>query len=443
MASFRDYQTANLVDSVANSATLRVCLLNANTPEDDDVGMRKFWKSATRTRVAIWTICAAIAGFIILLALASWILRDQIYQSLLDPGEPYQTYTIPPAPDYSDPAAWYAYPEATDDRPAVFFVHGTTYPGGSEWNAGIDAETPGNLVMDEQLPNFAAPFSEIGQLYAPRYRQAALYAFMSFREDGVAAKITATSDVRTAFSAFLGSIENDRPFVIAGIGQGAMHASAILIEDIADHPAIQRRMIAAYILEYPLPLDLLQSALNSMPACNEPDDFRCIHSYVSSASDNDARIRYLTERTMVWAPNGGYELVEGRGLLCVNPILGSRTTDYAPARLHQGGAQASGFRDGTNPAALPAQTGAQCMDGVLMTEPPRSRSLQRPSRLAEHFRLPPFNLFYEDLRIDAERRLAGFLPVFEAENRQAPPLGQPEEIDDAPFTPIPDRADGN
>jgi len=83
------------------------------------------------------------------------------------------------------------------------------------------------------------------------------------------------------------------------------------------------------------------------------------------------------------------------------------------------------------------------MDGVLMTEPPRSRSLYRPRRLAEHFRLPPFNLFYEDLRVDAGQRTEAFMPVFIDENMQAPPIGLPEEIDDAPVTPIPDRADGN
>jgi hypothetical protein len=393
-------------------------------------------------RWAIWTFTVAAIGLLLLLALASWILRDQIYQSFLDPGEPYQTYTIPPAPDYAAADSWYARPTEPGTGPAVFFVHGTTYPGGSDWNAAIDAEAPANRVIEEQLPNFAAPFSALGTLYAPRYRQAALYTFMNRREDGVAARLTAVGDVRAAFAEFLDLIEEDTPFLLVGAGQGGMHALAVLIEDIAPAENIRRRLVAAYVLESQLPLDLLDNALAVIAPCETPDDIRCVFSYVSSLSDNDARIRILTEVGMVYDAGGDFSLVEGRGLLCVNPILGARTTDYAPARLHQGGAQAAGFREGAHPAALPAQTGAQCLDGVLMTELPRSRSLHRPGRLAENYRLPPFNLFYEDLRADAAHRLERFLPVFESENEMAPPLGQPEEVDETPFIPIPDRADG-
>jgi len=405
--------------------------------------MANLWQSVPRTRIALWTITAASFGFLILTTLAAWVLRDQIYQSLLDPGEPYQTYVLPDAPDYIENTAWYARPAEPSTSPAVFFVHGTTYPGGSEWNAAIDAEEPSSLVIEEQLPNFAAPFSNVGDIYAPRYRQAALYTFMSLREDGVAARLTAAADVRRAFAAFLNSIADDTPFMIVGVGQGGLHALAILTEDVAPNPELQRRLITAYILEFPLPLDLLQGSLGEMAACEMPDDYRCVFSFVSALSDNDDRIRFLTERTMTWASGGTLERVDGRGLLCVNPILGARTTDYAPARLHRGGAQASGFRESASPAALPAQTGAQCTDGVLMTELPRSRSLHRPGRLTEFYRLPPFNLFYEDLRSDAQLRAAAFLPVFESENQQAPQLSPPEEIDDVPFRPIPDRSDGN
>jgi len=405
--------------------------------------MANLWQSVPRTRIALWMLATAIVSFLLLLVLAAWIMRDQIYQSLLDPGEPYQTYIIPEAPDYSENSAWYARPAEPSGSPAVFFVHGTTYPGGSDWNAAIDAEEPSSLVIEEQLPNFAAPFASVGDIYAPRYRQAALYTFMNLREDGVAARLTAAADVRLAFAAFLNAIDDETPFMIVGVGQGGLHSLAILIEDVAPSPETRRRLIAAYILEFPLPLDQLQGPLQDISPCETAEEYRCVFSFVSALSEDDDRIRYLTERTMAWAQGGSLERVAGRGLLCTNPILGARTTDYAPARLHRGGAQAAGFREGANPAALPAQTGAQCTDGVLMTEPPRSRSLHRPGRLTELYRLPPFNLFYEDLRADAELRTAAFLPVFEDENQQAPPLGQPEEIEDANFRPIPDRAEDN
>ncbi|WP_421791645.1 DUF3089 domain-containing protein [Hyphobacterium sp.] len=377
-----------------------------------------------------------------LLALASWVLRDQIYQSFLDPGEPYQTYIPPEAPDYRQSSAWYVLPESPDARPALFFIHGTTYSGGSHWNTPLDAEQPSLDAIEIQIPNFAAPFGDAAQIFAPRYRQAALYVFSNLREDGVAARQTASEDVQLAFQDFLERIGEDRPFIISGVGQGGLHASILIAEVIARDEALRRRMVTAYVQESPLPLDLFEGPLSEIPPCETPEDFRCVHSFVSALSDNDDRIRILTERSLVWSPDGGFSLIDGRRVLCVNPILGARTTDYAPARLHLGGAQASGFREGAAPAALPAQTGAQCTDGVLMIEEPRSRSLHRPGRLMENYQLPPFNLFYEDLRADIARRTQAFMPVFEAENQMAPPLQAPEDVEDAPITPIPDRAGG-
>ena len=48
---------------------------------------------------SLWltAIAAAGAAFLALALVASWVLRDQIYQTFLDPGVPYQTYEVPPA----------------------------------------------------------------------------------------------------------------------------------------------------------------------------------------------------------------------------------------------------------------------------------------------------------------------------------------------------------
>ena len=85
---------------------------------------------------------------------------------------------------------------------------------------------------------------------------------------------------------------------------------------------------------------------------------------------------------------------------------------------------------------MAGQTGAQCQAGVLMIDQPRTRALRRAARVGEDRRTPTSNLFYMDIRIDAERRLdrlAGFL----AEERLwAPPLEDVEEIDVAPVVPM-------
>ena len=71
-----------------------------------------------------------------------------------------------------------------------------------------------------------------------------------------------------------------------------------------------------------------------------------------------------------------------------------------------------------------------------MTEQPSSPALRRPDRLGEMFRIPPFNLFYEDLRLDAARRTGILVETLTNERLYAPPLEAPEEIEDAPVRPI-------
>ena len=53
--------------------------------------------------------------------------------------------------------------------------------------------------------------------------------------------------------------------------------------------------------------------------------------------------------------------------------------------------------------------------------------------------MPPFNLFYEDLRLDAARRSLNLATILQEERRWAPPLEAVEEVEDAPVVPIPDE----
>jgi hypothetical protein len=389
-----------------------------------------------------WLLISAVAVFVVLLALAIWLSRHQIFQSLLDPGEPFQTYTPPEGANYGDAEGWFLHPSVEGEEPAVFFVHGTTFNGGSDWNAPLGDADANDGVIHAQIPNFAGPYREVGALFVPRYRQAALYTFMNNREDSVLAREFAAQDVLAAFDAFLADIGEDRPFLIAGVGQGGLHATYVLMERVAPSEELRRRLIAAYLMETPVALELFSDRLAALPPCQTPESIRCVIAYSSARPEEDSRLRIITERSQTWSPDGQLDLTLGRGLLCVNPILGARSVDFAPARLHRGGAAAEGIEGDTLPPIQTGQTGAQCVDGVLMTEQPNSPALRRPDRLGETFRLPPFNLFYEDLRLDAARRTAILVETLTNERLYAPPLEAPEEIDDAPVRPIEGRGRG-
>ncbi|SDL94577.1 DUF3089 domain-containing protein [Maricaulis salignorans] len=388
-------------------------------------------------RHAFLLACLVLAA---LLLVAAWVLRDQVYRTFQDPGVPFQTYTPPEGADYAEAAGWYVREAfANDDEPAVFFVHPTTYSGGGNWNGQLDKPSSVEAVTEIVLPNYAAPFGNAGALHAPRYRQASLYAFMNNREDSVRARLFAYEDVQRAFDAFTAQIGDSRPIILAGYGQGGLDVLGLLLDRFAGDADLQTRLVAAYVIESPVPLDLFAGPLNPIAPCITPEDVRCVYAFTSAMASEEDRIHIITERAMSWTPDGQLDFVDGRGLLCVNPLLSAVSNEYASARQHRGGVAAEGLDPDAVPAPIPAQTGAQCADGVLFFEQPRSRALHRPRRLVEDYRLPPFNLFYEDLRFDVARRSLNLATILQDERQWAPAFDAPEAIEDAPVIAIPDR----
>ncbi|XBQ17742.1 MAG: DUF3089 domain-containing protein [Oceanicaulis sp.] len=397
--------------------------------------MSRLWPQSVFLRALL----IGAVGFVLFLALAAVLLRDQIFQTLLDPGVPFQTYERPDPPDYAEPAAWAARPggEIAEGAPAVFFIHPSTYDGGGHWNAPYDRAQEIAEVDSVALPNWAAPLLvEDAVLFAPRYRQASLYAFMNNREDSVQARLLAYQDVQAAFDRFLTEIGEDRPIVIAGVGQGSLHALGLLIDRVAPSEELSRRLAAAYLLEAPTPLDLFAGSMGALTVCAGPEQARCVLGYSAVEPDERGRIEALTERSMSWSGPGELDFVSNRALMCVNPITGRADEDYAPARLHRGGAAAEGLSFEDAPSPMAAQTGAQCQNGLLMVEQPRTRALRRPGRLGEDRRTPPYNLFYMDLREDARRRVETVQALLADEALYAPPLGDIEEVEVFEVKPI-------
>ncbi len=396
--------------------------------------------SAAKPRSWFTTVLLiAGSGSLVLAAAASVILRDQIFQTFLDPGIPFQTYQRPAAPNYAQEEAWAALPPegAEASGPAVFFLHPTTYDGGAHWNAPFDRPQEAEEIARIVLPNWAAPFLTPGsQLYAPHYRQASLYSFMNNREDSVSARLLAYSDVEAAFDAFVARVDPDRSIILVGVDQGALHGLGLLLTRFAQDDALRARLMAAYLLEAPVPLDLFETGLANLAPCASEADIRCVVAYTAARPEERQRIVALTERSMSWTAAGDLRFVSERALLCTNPLTWETGEDYAPDRLHRGGAAAEDLELDETPSAMANQTGAQCQNGVLMTEQPRANALRRAGRLGEDRRAPDFNLFYMDLAHNVAVRTETLAEIRAEEARWAPTLDEPVEVETAPLVPI-------
>ncbi len=397
-------------------------------------------------RLALWRmVLGGLIATIMIAGALAWIYRDDIFQTIQDPRQPFQTYDPPDAPDYTLADSWLSLPDLSVDpftlteKGDVFVVVPSVYRGGEHYVLPSDDLRRKSKLERIVRPNYVTPYGDAGRLFAPFYRQASLYSYMTTREDARLAQDFSYRDVKRAFSVFLDQSPPERPIVLVGHNQGAAHLIRLLHDFFAGNQTLIDRLAVAYIIDYPLPIDLFGDVLSPLSPCETADDTSCVVAFGSIMPGERSIAERFTERLLVH--NGTeFEGVNGRTLLCVNPLTWTRAQDYAPERLHLGGVAAEGLEPDIRPAARPNQVGAQCQDGILLVDKPRSRSLRRPIQVGAKFRTLPSNLFYEDLRQNATARVEALIASGTLPKR----TGRLDdfdviEIDESPVVPATDR----
>jgi hypothetical protein len=330
---------------------------------------------------------------------------------------PRIAFEAPPAagaPDYARPDAWLSRPGAVDDpalwlppgvkpvrpgRAAIFFVPPGSYFDRARWNAPYDdkvADAKAHIIVASE----ASAFSAAGQVWAPRYRQATVGAFLTSGPDSDKALALAYSDVARAFDAFLAAAPADAPIILAGHSQGSVHLLRLLREKVAGTPAA-KRIVAVYAVGWPVSLTADLPALG-LPACTAPAQIGCLLSWQSYAEPADAGQFH----TLYDASNGPTGIARrGTPALCVNPLTGS-AGGAAPASVNLGSLVPDATYHSATlvPAAVPARCGA---DGLLLI----GEALNGYGVAVlpgNNYHAFDYALFWANVRADALRRLAAF-----------------------------------
>ena len=393
-----------------------------------------------------WTLAVGVAlGALLIIGLLAWIYRDDIFQTIQDPRQPFQTYDPPPAPDYADEQSWLSLPDLAVDpftldvQGDVFVAVPSVYRGGEHYVLPSDDLKRKSKLQRIVRPNYVAPYGDAGRLFAPYYRQASLYSYMATREDVRLAQDFAYQDVRRAFEVFLAQSPPERPIVLVGHNQGAAHVLRLLHDFFQYDTALLRRLAVAYVIDYPVPLDLFGGPLDRLRLCEAEADTGCIAAFGQFQPGEQAIAERFAVRLLVH-DGEDFAPVANRPLACINPLTWRRDQDYAPERLHRGGVAAEGLEPDIRPAPRPNQVGAQCQDGLLLVDKPRSRSFRRPWQIGAKFRTLPSNLFYEDLRQNAVARVDALIATGTLPRRtgRLDDLAV-EEVVDIPVQPATDR----
>ena len=220
------------------------------------------WLSRHRYRIG-GTLALVVLFFFLFGQGLIWDLR--VY--MVTPSADFDASAAPRAPDYSDPAWWAALPDRKDPadvspngldldaqdtaRADVFYVHPTTFISPEGWNQPLEDEAPNAMLDNWVLTGQASAFNSCCRVYAPKYRQATIAAFVDKKGNGEKALALAYEDVTEAFDHYIRNFNNGRPVLIAGHSQGAMHANR-LIEEVASDELLANRLVAAYTIGRPI-----------------------------------------------------------------------------------------------------------------------------------------------------------------------------------------------
>lgn len=362
-----------------------------------------------------------VAIAVVLVLAAVVVLRQfapQLTEYAFVPTTKFEPLPRVAAKAYDDPARWISRPDLGPNDPAlwlptdlpatplpitraaVFFVHPTSYLDKAHWNGPVsDPTSQARAVV--LVRGMASAFSAAGDIWAPRYRQAAIGAFLTDDPRARQALDLAYGDVAQAFDTFLASVPANRPIILAGHSQGSLQLMRLIHERVAGQP-LARRIAGAYLIGWPVSLAHDLPGLG-LPACTAPDQPGCVVSWLSFADPADPAMMltaYGRSPGLDGAPRGASPF------LCSNPLTGG-TGGSEPAAANLGTllpdlAMTSGK---IVPRTVPAQCSAS---GFLMIGPgPNLGPYVLPGNNYHVYDIP---LFWSNLRADAVGRVNAWKP---------------------------------
>lgn len=313
----------------------------------------------------------------------------------------FDSTNVPPVPDYAIKSSWAALPDkedAADKIPLkanvkdnqkeakadVFFLHPTIYTYTPKnkylWNADINDAELNAMVDNSTILNQASAFNGSGKIYAPRYRQAHYYSFLTNNaEDKKQALDLAYLDVKTAFEYYLQHWNKGRPIIIASHSQGTVLAKRLL-KEFFDGKPLQKQLVEAYLIGIATAPDTFENIKPSQSA----EEIGGFVSWNTFARD------YIP----TYYENGLSKAV------CTNPLTWKLNEDFASKDLNKGGV-------GLKFTFFEKAADAQVHQGLLWINKPYVKGRAFLSTKIWH--RADINLFWMNIRENVALRLEQYL----------------------------------
>lgn len=258
---------------------------------------------------------------------------------------------VPVCPDYAQVESWASLPDNPDKAVDVFYVYPTIYPKTSPlnmdvFNSGLRADVQGLLKAQ------AGVYSSSANLFAPYYRQVS-FAVLDPKQDMTLNRYfrIGADDVHRAFDYYLNFLSGGRPFILAAHSQGSVVMLDLLRSRFKD-PALQKRLVAAYVIGYSVTREDLEKYPWIKPA--------------QGADDTGVVVSWNTQ-----APGAVGSPVLRPGAICINPLNWKTDGTMADKNLNLGAVFFDDFK-GKVLREVPQYVGARINldNGALETVPP-------------------------------------------------------------------------
>lgn len=300
---------------------------------------------------------------------------------------------IPQQPNYSNSKHWAVLPNhipiqlqefiTTDEEKLVdvFFVYPTflTDRKNDAWNASINDSILNQEILNKSIHFQASAWANAGRIFAPYYRQSHYRIYLEpYKKQCGASYEIAYNDVKTAFEYYLKNYNNGRPIIIASHSQGSGHCKQLL-KDYFDGTPLQKKLVAAYIPGIKvLPKEF--KTLKPLENYNETGGYVSWNSYKKKR-----------------APKKYKKWLEGA--VISNPIIWNHQK-YATIDDHKGLLY-------TNNKLYVNAVSIELKDGFLWVAVPKvpNRILWR---FIKNYHFADINLFWEDIRINSQDRIAAY-----------------------------------
>jgi hypothetical protein len=344
------------------------------------------------------------------------------------PSEPFDPADAVQPPDYDREENWAALPtrQGVEDRmPAgisdpdlqgrapvdVFFIHPTGYLQGNSWTFSMDANTSTEENTQWMMANQASSFNGCCNVYAPRYRQANIFAYIRGTDVRDQVLAFAYTDVARAFDYFLAEYSQGRPFIIASHSQGTHHGARLLKEKI-DGTVLAERLVAAYIIGGGIASSDFDN-MQDIGLCRDATDLHCaVHwdTYSEAVIDQPLpdNVGNVCVNPLNWTVNGG--LASKQEHAGAVPVSGEFQMDLA------GSDEATGMVFEPLEAPIANMLQAQCKDGVLFISDQSDTPFGNTggSFGGGNYHGLDYPVFHMDIRQNAKLRVATFLAARQA-----------------------------